>query len=253
MQPTLSQGIFLFAAALLAGTIDAIAGGGGLITVPAILFTGLPTHFALGTNKGQSVFGSIAALIRYARAGMIHRDRALPAFFLGFGGACLGAALALWIPPEKLKPIVVVMLLCVAVYLTFRGNGPPATDKPVVQRPAVAALAAFCIGAYDGFIGPGTGTFLIIAFVALLGDSLANASANAKVVNVGSNLAALMLFAYKGKVVWAFAVPMVVAQICGGWIGAHIAVRVGNQLVRRVVLVVSIALILKVSYDVAHS
>lgn len=144
-----------------------------------------------------------------------------------------------------------VLLFLVAVYLTFRQK-PAADAPPVTPRPVAAAVAAFLIGAYDGFIGPGTGTFLIIAFVALLGDSLAKASANAKVVNFASNLAALSAFAWQGKVIWAFALPMAVAQVIGGVIGAHYAVRVGDTLVRRVVLIVSVLLILKVSYDIAH-
>jgi uncharacterized membrane protein YfcA len=251
--PTFGQAAFLFCAALIAGTLDAIAGGGGLITVPALLNV-MPldaTHLALGTNKGQAVFGSGSALAKYAHAGLIHPGRAVPAFFLGLSGSLVGAQLALHIPPAKLKPVVVVLLFLVAVYLTFRPKPSP-TDAPIRPRPIAGAVAAFLIGAYDGFIGPGTGTFLIIAFVALLGDSLAKASANAKVVNFASNLAALGAFAWQGKVVWAFALPMAVAQVIGGVIGAHYAVRVGDTLVRRVVLVVSIGLILKVSYDIAH-
>lgn len=255
MHPSLHEALFLVAAALLAGTMDAIAGGGGLITVPALLSIpslGAQPHLALGTNKGQAVFGSGAALGRFAHAGMIDRRRALPAFLLGLMGSILGARLALAIPPNKLKPIIVVTVCIVAIYLTFRRRGGP-KHVSASPRPTAAGISALAIGAYDGFIGPGTGTFLIIAFVALLGDTMAQASANAKVVNFASNLAALALFAWSGKVVWAYAVPMAGAQLVGGFIGAHLAVRVGDQLVRRMVLFVSLSLMLKVLYDVVQA
>jgi hypothetical protein len=251
VHPSLPEALFLIIAALLAGTMDAIAGGGGLITVPALL--SIPSlgnaQLALGTNKGQSVFGSGAALSRFAHAGLIDRRRALPAFLLGFTGSVVGAKLALAIPPDRLKPIVVVIVGAAAIFLTFRKRGAPAAVS-VQPRPFAAGISALGIGAYDGFIGPGTGTFLIIAFVALLGDTMAQASANAKVVNFASNLAALALFAWIGKVVWAYALPMAAAQLLGGFIGAHLAVRVGDQLVRRTVFFVSLALILKVFYGV---
>jgi uncharacterized membrane protein YfcA len=119
----------------------------------------------------------------------------------------------------------------------------------VTARPVVAGLIAFSIGAYDGFFGPGTGTFLIVAFVALLGDGLARASAAAKVVNFASNLAALALFAWRGMVVWPVALPMAAGQLCGGWIGAHLAVRRGDALVRRVAVLSALALAVKLALD----
>lgn len=254
MHPSSAEACFLFAAALVAGTLDAIAGGGGLITVPALL--SIPSlrnqpHLVLGTNKGQSVFGSGASLLRYAHGGLVDRRRALPAFLLGIAGSLLGARLTLSIPPDRLKPIVVTIVAAAAIYMTFRRSGGP---KHVAQTPhaGLAWASAFLIGGYDGFIGPGTGTFLIIAFVGLLGDSLARASANAKVVNFGSNLAAVALFAWNGRVVWAYALPMVAAQLLGGSLGAHLAVRVGDRLVRRAVFVVSLSLLLKVVYDLVR-
>jgi uncharacterized membrane protein YfcA len=251
VHPSPIEVLFLCTASLLAGTVDAIAGGGGLITMPALLSIpslAADTHLALGTNKGQAVFGSSAALARFSQAGLVDRPRALPAFLLGFMGSLLGARLAIAIPPARLKPIVVSTLAIVAVYLTFRRRGGAAhvARKP---HPMAAALSALFIGAYDGFIGPGTGTFLIIAFVGLLGDSMARASANAKVVNFASNLAALALFSWSGFVVWTYALPMALAQLTGGIIGAHLAVRVGDGLVRKAVLLVSLSLIVKVLID----
>lgn len=252
MDVTPLQIALLCAASLTAGVVDAIAGGGGLITLPAVLATGLPPHLALGTNKGQSVFGSFASMVRYARAGMLRGQLAAVTFPLGLMGSFLGAGLVLLMRPEVLKPVVLTLLVAVAAFLAFR-RGPPPAERPEPPRRrllTLGAVIALLIGTYDGFFGPGTGTFLIIAFSGLLGHSLTKASADAKVVNFASNLAAVSLFAYRGVVLWHVALPMAVAQFTGGWIGAHLAVRGGDKLVRRVVLLVVVALALKLGRDV---
>jgi uncharacterized membrane protein YfcA len=249
--PSLGQIALLAGVALFAGTVDAIAGGGGLVTVPAFLAVGLPPHLALGTNKGQSVFGSFAALVRFSRAGLVDARRARLTFPLGLAGSLAGAALVLAVPPTVLRPVVLVMLGGAAVFIGFR-RGPPARLEDAPPRPHASLVAGACalvIGAYDGFFGPGTGTFLIVAFVAFLGDGLSHASASAKVVNFASNLAALVLFAVKGTVVWRIALPMALAQLAGGWLGAHLAVRRGDALVRRVVVLMALALAAKVAWD----
>lgn len=241
----------LCAAAFCAGTVDAIAGGGGLITVPALLSAGLPPQLALGTNKGQSTFGSLSALINFWRMGALDVERAPWAFAMGFAGSLLGARLVLTIPSAWLKPVVLVLLVVVAIVLALRrnlGDAPAAT--PVAHPLRRVALIALVIGAYDGFFGPGTGTFLILAWVAWLHDGLARASANAKVVNFASNLAALSLFAMKSVVLWRYALPMAAMQFLGGAFGARLAVRGGNRFVRVVVLIVVAALVAKIARDV---
>jgi uncharacterized membrane protein YfcA len=243
--------VFLCAVALTAGLVDAIAGGGGLLTLPSLLATGLPPHVVLGTNKGQAVFGSFAALVRFARAGLVRGELARISFPLGLVGSLAGAALVLWVRPEILKPLVLALLVAVAAFLAFR-KGPPPGERPEPPRArmlALGALIAFVIGAYDGFFGPGTGTFLIIAWSGLLGHGLARASADAKVVNFASNLAAVALFASRGVVLWHVALPMAMAQFTGGWIGAHLVIRGGDSLVRKVVLGVVTALVLKLGRD----
>ena len=230
-EPTLATMVALALVAAAAGLIDAIAGGGGLLTVPALLSAGLPPHLALGTNKGQSVFGSGAAMLRFARGGLIDPARARVGFPLGLLGSAGGAALVLavpaggaqadgagacWAPPPSSSA-------CAAA---GRRRAPRrACRRAGTAAPGPPALVALVIGAYDGFFGPGTGTFLIVAFVALLGDDLARASADAKVVNFASNLAALALFAWRGVVVWPVALPMAAGQLGGAWLGAHLAVR----------------------------
>jgi uncharacterized protein len=240
--------VLLAFAALFAGTVDAIAGGGGLITVPALLAAGLPPHVALGTNKGQSTFGSGAALVAFWRAGRVDRRQAAFAFPLGFTGAIIGAMIVSAISPAVLRPIVIGLLIGAAVLLLVKK---PTRDEDAPRaRWWIPALLALVIGGYDGFFGPGTGTFLIVGFVALCGRSLVHASADAKVVNFAANLAALTVFANRGVVVWTISLPMALGQLLGGSLGAHFAMRGGARVVRIMVLVVSSALIAKLVYDV---
>jgi len=243
--------LVLSAVALVAGTVDAIGGGGGLLTVPALLWAGLPPHAALGTNKGQSVFGSFAALARFARAGLVDPARAKVTFPLGLAGSLAGAALVLAVPASALRPAVIALLALAALFVGLR-RAPPARLEDAPARRGALAIAgaiALAVGAYDGFFGPGTGTFLIVGFVALLGDGLAHASAGAKVVNFASNLAAVALFAAKGTVVWRLALPMAACQLAGGWLGAHLAIKRGDALVRRVVVAVAVAAAAKLAWD----
>jgi len=236
--------------ALLAGTVDAIAGGGGLLTVPALLAAGLPAHLALGTNKGQSVWGSGAAMIAFARAGKLDRARARVTLPGGFVGSVGGSALVLGVPPAALKPVVLALLVGVAGFFAFRRSGSPALRRVAWKNPRlVAAVLALVIGTYDGFFGPGTGTFLIVGFTVLLGSTLTEASADAKVVNFASNLAAVVVFGAKGTILWQIALPMAAAQLAGGSLGAHLAVRGGDRVVRRVVLGVVTVLVAKLAWD----
>lgn len=247
--------VALAGAALVAGTIDAIAGGGGLITLPSLLAAGLPTGIALGTNKGQSSFGSFSALVNFWRAGAIDARRAPVSFVAGFVGSLAGARLVVEVPPVTLRPVVLVMLLGVAAALTFRPDLANVPEDAAPSQPSVSRAAAIAgiIGAYDGFFGPGTGTFLIMAYVTWMRDPLIRASANAKVVNFASNLAALSIFAHHGVVRWEVALPMAAAQFAGGALGARLTLWRGNRFVRVVVLVVVAALVLKLATDLART
>jgi uncharacterized membrane protein YfcA len=244
--------VLLFVAATFAGTVDAIAGGGGLITLPALLATGLPPASALATNKGQSVFGSATAFWRFRSAGLIEPRLARATFGVGLLGSFLGAALLLVVDQRILRPLVIVLLFGVSLFFAFRRGpstrpeGPPLLDPRALAR---GTLAAFVIGAYDGFFGPGTGTFLIVAFMTLLNMGSTVASANAKVVNFASNLAAVVLFGVRGLVLWKVALPMAAGQFLGGILGSRLAIWGGNRFVSRVVLFVSLALVLKLAYD----
>jgi len=240
----------LFLTALAAGFIDAIAGGGGLLTIPALLLTGLPPHLVLGTNKGQAVFGSGTALVRYAHSPLLDRQRAVRSFGPGLAGAALGAGAVGLLAPGILRPLVMALLGAVAVFMLF--YRPPHVSPAPRCRPVAALAIAVGVAAYDGFFGPGTGTFLILAYVLVLHDSLDAASANAKVVNFASNLAALAMFSAQGAVVWRYAVPMGAGQALGALAGAHLTIKTGRGLVRYTTLLISLALLGKLTWDLVH-
>ncbi len=235
--------------AFVAGIVDAIAGGGGLITLPALLAAGLDPHFALGTIKGQSVFGSFAAVVRFARAGFIEPARAKVTFPLGALGAVAGAGLLLVLDREVLRPLVLVMLVAAGLFIAIKRPSNTEAGPPPARPLLIAGLIAVFIGAYDGFFGPGTGTFLIIAFVALLRESLPNATADAKVVNFASNLATVAMLGLAGKIIWAIALPMAAGQFLGGLVGASVAIKGGAPIIRTVVLFVLAGLVAKLAFD----
>jgi uncharacterized membrane protein YfcA len=249
-------------AAFVAGLVDAIAGGGGLITLPVMLSLGLPPHVALGTNKGQSVFGTATSLATFWRRGGIDTGRVPAAFLAGLFGSALGALALLAVQPEPLRPLVVVLLIgAVAVVLgrpyiqsrigagTAAGGGAPLPAVPARAIGLATAIIGFTLGAYDGFFGPGTGSMLIIAFTVVLGDSLTRASGNAKVVNLASNLAAVAVFSWRGTIAWSIALPMAAANIVGASVGTRLVLRQGDRFVRAVILIVVSAAVVKISLD----
>ena len=244
----------LVLAAFVAGAVDAVAGGSGVIAVPALLATGLPPHLALGTNKAQGVFGTLASTLRYAHAGLLDRKRARLTFPLGLAGSLCGAALVLLVPPATLRPVVLVLLVVAAVALALRPRVriPRAEEsRPIGARAPrlTAGIVALVLGCYDGFFGPGAGTFLILALAFLFGLPLQRASADAKPINFASNLAAVVLFSARGAVLWKLALPMAAAQFAGAYVGAHLTVRGGDRVVRLVMLAVVLALVAKLAAD----
>ena len=250
MDLTAAQVVLLCGAAFCAGTIDAIAGGGGLITLPALLAVGLPPHEALGTNKGQSVFGSFAASLRYRHAGLLDGATTRIAFPLGFLGSVVGAVIALWIRPDVLRPIVLALLVLVAGIIASGRLRPREGMATTTGYGGVIAVIALTLGAYDGFFGPGAGTFMLAAYVAFAHRPLRHAAANGRVLNFAANFAAMLMFAREGRVLWAVSLPMAACQLLGGFLGAHIAVRRGEGLIRGVVLVVVIAVVIWLINDI---
>lgn len=238
--------------AFVAGLVDAIAGGGGLFTVPALLAVGLPPSVALATNKGQAAPGAVSSFVTFFRRGGIDRRRAPLGFACGFLGSLLGARLLLAMRPEPLRPIIALLLLFALAVMLLRSRI-RVRPEPLARPRLVLALVALVLGAYDGFFGPGTGSLLIVAFVTFFGDSPLLASGNAKVVNLGSNLAAFTLFAFRGSILWQISVPMALANILGARLGARLALRQGDGFVRVVVAVVVLAVVAKILFDMLKS
>lgn len=235
----------LTAVAAVAGCVDAIAGGGGLLTLPALLTAGVPAPLALGTNKGQSVFGSGAATLRFARAGKLTWRRSLPSFAAAFVGSLGGAAAVSQLDTAALKPLIIV-LLCVAAVLVLVPR--PKTARPSTRPLRTATAIALVVGGYDGFFGPGTGTLLIVGYLWLLGEAADAASANAKVVNFASNLAAVAWFGAHGAIAWSVSLPMAAGQFVGALVGAQVVLTRGGGVVRLAAVAVALALVAKLSW-----
>ncbi len=237
----------LAVAAFCAGLVDAIGGGGGLVTLPALLAAGLDPAIAIATNKGQASFGAISSFVSFWTKGGVDRARAPLGFACGLVGSAAGAQVVLLVRPEPLKPVILVLLVLAAAFVAWPRK--PREGKPHAWAMWALGPLAFVFGFYDGFFGPGVGSMLIVMFVVLFGDSLTRASGNAKVVNLASNLAALALFAWKGTILWSISLPMAAANALGAWVGAHIALRRGDKLVRVVVLCVVAAVVVKMAAD----
>ncbi|MDP2795278.1 MAG: TSUP family transporter [Sulfurisoma sp.] len=246
---------FLLTAALLAGFVDAVAGGGGLIQVPALL-TVLPAEApatVLGTNKGSSIFGTANAAWRYARRITLPWEVALPAAGAAFVLSFCGAALVSLAPKELLRPLILLLLVAVFIYTVMKRDFGAVSRAPTFSGSATrpALLAGAVLGFYDGFFGPGAGSFMIFAFVRFFGLDFLRASAAAKVVNFSTNLAALAWFAPAGHVLWQLALAMAVFNIVGAMAGSRLALRHGSGFVRWVFLAVTAVLIAKFGYDTA--
>jgi hypothetical protein len=240
-------------AALLAGFIDAVAGGGGLVQVPA-LFAAMPAEMPatiFGTNKGSSIFGTGNAAWRYARCVVMPWRIALPAAAAAFVFSFIGAATVAWLPKEVVRPLVLALMVAVVIYTLIKPDFGQYRGRPVAAervRPYALAVGA-ALGFYDGFFGPGAGSFMIFAFVGLFGLDFLHASAAAKIVNLTTNAAALCYFVPSGNVLWLTALTMAVFNIVGALVGTRLALRHGSGFVRWVFLAVTAVLIGKFGYD----
>lgn len=245
--------ILITAASLLAGFVDAIVGGGGLVLVPALFatFPTAPPATLLGTNKAASVWGTAMATWQYSRKVQMPWSALLPAAAAGFIGSFAGAWAVTVLSPDFLRKLLPLVLLAVLAYtLAKKELGRHHTPKFTGRTETVAAcLIGVVIGFYDGFFGPGTGSFFVFLFVRLLGYDFLNASASAKLLNCATNIAAIVLFAAKGHVWWHFAVSLAIANVVGSLLGTHMALRHGTGFVRAIFIVVVGALILKTGYD----
>lgn len=237
----------------LAGFIDSIAGGGGLIATPAYMLAGLPMHSVLGTNKAMSMFGTSVAAWKYIKSGNINWHAAIVAAAGSFAGSALGSQIALRINADTLKTIFVFILPVVAIFVLF-GKKKNDNDSSAMLTGFKLNLVAFLVGAvtgaYDGLIGPGAGTFMIIGFNMFVGLDYIKSGGCAKVVNVASNVSAFISFVTAGQVIWAIAIPAAVFSMAGNLLGSTYAIKHGSKLVKKVMVVVLIGIFIKLAIDV---
>ena len=245
--------LFLFLASTLAGLVDAVAGGGGLIQLPALLVAmpKTPPAELLGTNKLPSFLGTASATASYLRKMRpdfrIALSMAVPAFI----GSALGATVATLIPKDAFRPIILFALVAVFIY-TLRKKELGLTDNKKAKTLKTYLIAIFfglSIGFYDGIFGPGTGSFLMLVLVALLGFAFFEASVTAKIVNLATNLGAIVVFGANGKIIWTLGLAMATGNVIGGLLGARMAIRGGSRLIRNVFLIVTSLLILRLTID----
>jgi uncharacterized membrane protein YfcA len=241
---------FLMTAGFFAGLVVAMAGGGGLISLPALVAAGIPPHTALATNKVQSAIGTTMSAWRYAHAGHIERRIALTGFIAAFAGSMSGAFVVMQVSGESLESLIPAMIIVVGVITFVRKNfGAHDTFTEASAGTLVGAAAfAFALGFYDGFFGPGTGSFLAFGFILFFQFGFVRATGNAKVTNLASNYAAIVAFVIGGHVAWTAALAMGAMNITGAWIGAGLAMRGGVRIIKPVFGVVLVALLVKILF-----
>ena len=242
--------LFLIAAGFVAGFVDSIAGGGGLITVPALLLTGIPPAQALATNKVQGVFGAATAALSYAASGLVDLRRQWPQALIALVAGIAGAALVSRLPVEALRYALPAILIAIAAFFALK---PGLDDSDRHQRLSpwlFAATAVPLIGFYDGLVGPGTGAFFMLAFVLLAGHGVLKATAHTKLLNFASNLGGLIAFALVGQPLWLIGLAMGAAQMAGAWLGARLAVRIGARVIKPLLVTTSTALALRLLWQI---
>ncbi|WJR76849.1 TSUP family transporter [Bradyrhizobium sp. NP1] len=237
--------LVLFVVALCAGIVDAIAGGGGLITLPALLLTGMPPAQALATNKIQALASVASSAYRYFRSGEADTTGLAGRLVASVAGASAGAYCLRIADPSLLSRVAPFLLIGVACFFLLSRNHVSTKRPPVLGSAAFAALAVLPIGFYDGFFGPGTGSMYAAAFVLLLGRDLRSATADTKILNTAGSVVAALIFLPGGLIAWPAALAMALGGIIGAQIGAGLALRWGAPLIRRVLVTISIVLALR--------
>lgn len=239
----------LLATGLAAGFVDSIAGGGGLITLPVLMSLGLPPQTALGTNKIQATCGSGSAAAHYAHAKTVPLRDCLRGFVLSLAGAALGTVVVRHLDPSFLRRVIPVLLFAVAIYTLLKPRLGAEDLKPRMSRPGFDWTFGLLIGFYDGFFGPGTGTFWTMAFVLGLGFNLTRATGYTKVMNFASNLSSLALFLAGGKVFFVAGLTMGIGQLLGARLGARMVIARGTKFIRPIFISMVLALTAKLIYD----
>lgn len=240
--------LILFFVAFIAGLVDTIAGGGGLLTIPALLYTGIPPAVALATNKLQGTFGSFTASLYFIKKKMVDIKEIKLMIFLTFLGSMLGAFALLQIDASILKQIIPFLLIIIGIYFLFSPKVGLIDKEKRVSIVFFSFTLAFIIGFYDGFFGPGTGSFFAIGFIALLGFNLTKATAHSKVLNFISNISSLICFIIFGKIYWSLGIVMGLGQMCGALIGARLVLKSGQKIIRPLIVVISFVMSIKLLF-----
>ncbi|NFT93871.1 sulfite exporter TauE/SafE family protein [Clostridium botulinum] len=235
----------------LAGIIDAVAGGGGIISLPAYIFAGIPIHMAYGTNKFASYIGTSISSIKFFRSGNIKIKSALLSAAGALIGSWFGAQIVLLLNEKYLNYCLIIILPIVSLFLLFNRNFGVKNKKQLSNKKLyiLSFIIGLLLGAYDGFFGPGTGTFLVICFTGILGFNLITASGNAKIVNLASNFSALIAYILGGKVMFSIGIPAAVCAIAGNYLGAHLAIKNGDKIIKPIIFVAIGLLFIKVIFD----
>jgi len=255
MDLSLSVIAFLSGVSFVAGFVDSIAGGGGLITIPSLLLAGIPSQFALGSNKFSSCLGTAIAVWNFARKNLIIWPLVAIGIGFTFVGGVIGSRAILAFDESAAQVIILSLLPFAALTLFWRRNKSSSSESLDLSLKAVAiptTLLCLGIGFYDGFFGPGTGTFLALGFFTFIRVDLLRSTALAKVFNFISNLGALAVFLFNQKVLFALAIPMAIANMCGNYVGSHLAIKKGENLIRVVILLVLALLLLTLIIKISN-
>lgn len=244
--------IFLCIAGFLAAFVDSIAGGGGIISVPSYMIVGLPTHIALGTNKFAATMGSLTSSINFIRSGNCNFKLLKIVAPFTLIGSILGVKTVLLIDESFLQPLVLILILAIGIYTFFsKSLGEEDNFKGLTNKNlCLSILLGFSLGFYDGFFGPGTGTFLVFGFINILGLNFLKASANARVLNFVSNISALVTFAISGNINYLIGIPVCIFMILGAKIGTKLAISKGNKIIKPIFITMAMAVAVKMLFQI---
>ncbi|MCT4662656.1 MAG: TSUP family transporter [Tissierellales bacterium] len=238
-------------AGFLGAMVDAMVGGGGLITLPALISTGMPIHIALGTNKFSASCGAISSVIHYYKSGTLNERLMKILIPCTFIGSVIGVNTVLMINPNFLKALVIVMVVIIGVYTLVNKNLgiEYKYEQPTKKKLVKGGLLSSIVGFYDGFFGPGAGSFYIFSLIKVFGLDFKHAAGNGKTLNATSNIAALVIFLFSGNIKFEYAIPMAISMIIGARVGTMLALKNGSKFIKPVFVIVSFVLVAKMGFE----
>ena len=243
--------LFLCFAGFIASAVDSIAGGGGLISLPAIMAAGIPPHLALGTNKFASSWASFTSTLTFAKSKKIYMPLIKYLIPCTLAGSALGVGTVLNISQKFLQVFIVVLIFAVAIYTTMKKDFGSENRFTGLTRKNInyGCIFAFALGFYDGFFGPGTGSFLIFLFISVFGFDFTQSAGNGKILNFVSNITSLVLFAFNGKIMYMAGIPMALSMIIGAWLGTKFAIKNGAKVIKPIFISIAILLSIRLLYN----